>query len=376
MKHFTIFLNSFSNDAPEYSALKRELIRLPENQLLIQEIGHNERDTPNLAILCGSVEKEPLRQYIDLLLAASVKPFILLVSSTISASEAVDAGVDFQIHPAEIGGINSLISAIQNKRMTEPSEVGFNSSFEQLKEKNSELEKINFELDRFVYSASHDLRSPLTSVLGLLYLLREELEEGDQLKYVALMEESILKLDNTIRDIVAYSRNNRTEIVLDSINLPAVIAEIAANLNYLESDELKLSEIVFLDVSSSFISDKSRIQVILTNLIANSIKYRHVSKKLSIHISARQDENHLVLKVADNGMGINDTHIGKIFNMFYRTNEQSTGSGLGLYIVREMVKKLDGFIEVSSRINEGTEFTITLPLTEKLILTDQVDENN
>jgi signal transduction histidine kinase len=376
MKHFTIFLNSFSNDAPEYSALKRELIRLPENQLLIQEIGHAERDTPNLAILCGSVEKEPLRQYIDLLLAASVKPFILLVSSTISASEAVDAGVDFQIHPAEIGGINSLINAIQNKRMIEPSEAGFNSSFEQLKEKNSELEKINFELDRFVYSASHDLRSPLTSVLGLLYLLREELEEGDQLKYVALMEESILKLDNTIRDIVAYSRNNRTEIVLDSINLPAVISEIAANLNYLESEELKLSEIVFLDVSSSFISDKSRIQVILTNLIANSIKYRHISKKLSIHISARQDENHLILKVADNGMGINDTHIGKIFNMFYRTNEQSTGSGLGLYIVREMVKKLDGFIEVSSRINEGTEFTITLPLTEKLILTDQVNENN
>jgi signal transduction histidine kinase len=376
MKHFNIFLNSFSSHAPEMYALKRELSRLSENQILIEEFGEREDSWPQLVILCGSVEKEQLKNYIHRLFPGHEKPFVLLVSSAISASEALESGVDYQVHPAEIGGIIQIVSSIQKKLNVSLSETYHPASFEQLKEKNTELEKINFELDRFVYSASHDLRSPLTSVLGLLYLLREELDEGDQLKYVGLMEESILKLDNTIRDIVAYSRNNRTEIVLEPINLPDIVSEIAGNLKYLESEDLNLSNALILEVSNSFISDRSRVQVILNNLITNSIKYRHTSKKLRILISAKQQENYTVLKVSDNGMGINDTHIGKIFNMFYRTSEHSSGSGLGLYIVREMVKKLDGHIEVSSRINEGTEFTISLPLTEKLIFTDQTNENS
>jgi len=210
----------------------------------------------------------------------------------------------------------------------------------------------------------------------LLYLLREELSEGDQLKYVRLMEESIVKLDNTIRDIVAYSRNNRTEVVLESVGLPAIISEIIDNLHYLETDGFKLSDSILLDGFTSFVSDKSRLQVVLNNLIANSVKYRQTEKKLCVRISAKQFEKSVVLKVSDNGSGIDDSHNGKIFNMFYRTNEQSTGSGLGLYIVREMVKKLDGFIEVSSRINEGTEFTISFPLKDKLILIKQSDENS
>jgi signal transduction histidine kinase len=363
MKQFNILLNSFSADSPEFSALRRELIGLPESHILTEEILDTYDGKAHVVILCGKAEKEEIKHFIELLPHQIPKPYVLLVSSAMQPSEALEAGVDFQIHPAEIGRIIPLVFAIQNKINSSLAENNYNSSLEQLKDKNSELEKINFELDRFVYSASHDLRSPLTSVLGLIYLLREELDEGDQLKYVGLMEESILKLDNTIRDIVAYSRNNRTEILLESINLSEVVSEIAGNLHYLESEDINLTEILKLEVSSSFISDRSRILVILNNLITNSIKYRHAAKKLSIRITAVVNENHIVLKVADNGLGINDSHIGKIFNMFYRTSEQSTGSGLGLYIVREMVKKLDGYIEVSSRINQGTEFTISIPLS-------------
>ncbi len=235
------------------------------------------------------------------------------------------------------------------------------TALEELKDKNKELEKINFELDRFVYSASHDLRSPLTSVLGLLYLLRNEIREKDAMHYVDLMEESILKLDNIIRDIVAYSRNNRTQVQIDKVELSEVVRDISTGLRYLESDEVSLNEVIEISKPASLITDRSRIQIILNNLISNAIKYRHVSRKPKIQIECQHSNKHAVVTVKDNGVGIKNEHLDKIFDMFYRTSDQSSGSGLGLYIVKETVKKLGGEVRVSSEVNNGTTFTITIP---------------
>jgi signal transduction histidine kinase len=231
----------------------------------------------------------------------------------------------------------------------------------ELKEKNSELEKINFELDRFVYSASHDLRSPLTSVLGLLYLLRVEVKEEGAQRYVDLMEESILKLDNIIRDIVAYSRNNRTELQIEAIQMKNLMADVEAGLRYLESPGVNIHESVKVENESVFPSDRNRLLTILNNLISNSIKYRHPARNPEISVSVEVGKELVTLTIRDNGIGIKDYHLGKIFDMFYRTSDHSTGSGLGLYIVKETIKKLGGSIEVESEVNQGTQFIIQLP---------------
>jgi signal transduction histidine kinase len=231
----------------------------------------------------------------------------------------------------------------------------------ELQDKNAELKKINHELDRFVYSASHDLRSPLTSVLGLLYLLRVEVKDDGAQRYVDLMEESILKLDNIIRDIVAYSRNNRTELQIEAIKLNDVMTDVESGLRYLETPGINIQDAVKVDACAVFASDRNRLTTILNNLISNSIKYRHPSRSPEINVSVDVSKEMITINVRDNGIGIKDYHLGRIFEMFYRTSDHSTGSGLGLYIVKETINKLGGDIKVESEVNQGTQFTIQLP---------------
>lgn len=257
-----------------------------------------------------------------------------------------------------------LLKEVYSELMHACASAANSAAMHELQAKNKELEKINFELDRFVYSASHDLRSPLTSVLGLLYLLRNETNPSETTRYVDLMEESILKLDNIIRDIVAYSRNNRTHISIEKFDIKDVIKDLHAGLRYLESDEVILNEIINIDEPAIIQSDRTRIQIVLNNLISNSIKYKHPTRKPQISISCSRSENDAIVTVKDNGIGIKEEHLEKIFDMFYRTSDKSSGSGLGLYIVRETIKKLGGTVDVSSEVNSGTTFTLAIPLSE------------
>ena len=203
--------------------------------------------------------------------------------------------------------------------------------------------------------------------MGLLYLLRNETNTSETIRYVDLMEESILKLDNIIRDIVAYSRNNRTLVNIEKVEIKEVIKDISAGLRYLESDEVILKEIIHVEEPASIQTDRTRIQIILNNLISNSIKYRHPNRTPQISITCNTNANNSIVVVKDNGIGINEEHLGKIFEMFYRTSDKSSGSGLGLYIVNETIKKLGGKVEVNSQINLGTTFTLTIPISESVL---------
>jgi signal transduction histidine kinase len=261
------------------------------------------------------------------------------------------------LQTSEISQLPDLLNELLNSHASASQQA----ALLELKEKNTELEKINFELDRFVYSASHDLRSPLTSVLGLLYLLRVEVKEEGAQRYVDLMEESILKLDNIIRDIVAYSRNNRTELQIEKIQMKDLMPDVEAGLRYLESPGINIQDSVKIEHDNEFPSDRNRLMTVLNNLISNSIKYRHPARNPEVFVSVEMGEEFVTLKIRDNGIGIKDYHLGKIFDMFYRTSDHSTGSGLGLYIVKETIKKLGGSIDVESEVNQGTQFIIHLP---------------
>lgn len=287
--------------------------------------------------------------------------YLLVIGEGIPGMTLFHAQVNCALQLSEIGRIPELIHELKARAERITSDGG-SMAMQELQEKNKELEKINFELDRFVYSASHDLRSPLTSVLGLLYLLREEVKAEGAQRYVSLMEESILKLDNIIRDIVAYSRNNRAGLQIEEIQLPELISDVEPGLRYLETGEITVSGCVKVKAAFPFSSDRNRLVTILNNLISNSIKYRHPARLPEIELNLERNGQHIVLVVSDNGIGIKEYHLEKIFDMFYRTSDHSTGSGLGLYIVRETIKKLGGTVRVESVVNQGTKFTITLPL--------------
>jgi PAS domain S-box-containing protein len=244
---------------------------------------------------------------------------------------------------------------------------------EQIKQQNRMLEKTNLELDNFVYSASHDIRSPLTSILGLLNIAertndREEIEECHR-----LMRSRIDRLDDFLEDILDFSRNLRMDEDPKEINLYYFINDLINNLDFV--DEMEDMDIRLM-IPRDFVvnSDPLRLKIILKNIISNSVKFRNVMQDTQwLRISTLRVDDRFQLIIEDNGEGIRKELKKKIFQMFYRASEKSKGSGLGLYIVKEMVDKLDGSIAVNSSYGEGSQFIVELPNHKSLMQADNVD---
>jgi PAS domain S-box-containing protein len=234
---------------------------------------------------------------------------------------------------------------------------------EELKRKNKELEKINSELDSFVYSASHDLRAPLKSILGLVKLSQIECQQRifDSFEtYMNLMEKSVYKLDETIQEIVYYSGNARSVIIKETIDLREVVDNAFSKVKYIEGND-KIHKDIVIEGETPLFSDKNRLNVIFNNLISNAIKYHNPQQEAPfIKIYAKIDSPKTTIICEDNGIGIADKYKMRIFDMFFRATEKSDGSGLGLYIIKEMVQKLGGDIQVESKLGIGTTFKIEI----------------
>jgi signal transduction histidine kinase len=230
-----------------------------------------------------------------------------------------------------------------------------------LKKQNEELTKINAELDRFVYSASHDLRAPLMSIKGLLNMIKVDPDKKNAAHYLELMERSVTKLDNFISDIIHYSRNSRMDILPMSIDFTGLLQESIDSLKFMEGAEAVRS-IKTLNCETPFYSDYGRLLIIFNNMISNAVRYRDTRKQDSyLKIDITADQREAVISFSDNGVGIPEEYVDKIFKMFFRANADSKGSGLGLYIVKSAVEKLSGTIKVQSNVGEGTTFTVSIP---------------
>lgn len=227
---------------------------------------------------------------------------------------------------------------------------------------NEELSIRNNELDRFVYSASHDLSAPLKSILGLIAIAKMEKPTPTIDNYLDLMNRSVLKLDSFIRDIIAYSRNARLPIHKTTIDFSLLMQSIWSDHQFTPNvNKIKLEIINHLQ--SELKTDETRLKIIFNNLISNAIKFHRLERgeNLFIKITAIETANQFEFTVEDNGSGIPEASKDKIFNMFYRATEKVQGSGLGLYILKEAVVKLGGSVKVDSTLGEGSTFTITLP---------------
>jgi len=225
-----------------------------------------------------------------------------------------------------------------------------------------ELKLKNEELNNFVYRVSHDLRAPITSVEGLINIIKLEMQSktGDLKPFIDLLEDRMKNLDRFIYDILNYSRNIRSVASTDKIDFESIISNCFDELEYLENAP-EISRSVAID-SNPFYNDKMGIHEIFRNIISNAIKYADRNKKkstVSIHIKISTEEALITIK--DNGIGIRKDVLPKIFEMFYRGSERSKGSGIGLYLVNQAIVKMKGKIDVKSTFGKGTEFIVRLP---------------
>lgn len=225
---------------------------------------------------------------------------------------------------------------------------------------NESLIKANKELDNFVYIVSHDLRSPLMLTKGLLDISKRKIDnKEDVLKYMALAGKSIENLDDIIKEILAYSRNSRTGLQYEQFDLKTMIREIKEGLDLTDCPDF----IVIEDYRDDTIihADKGRLHTILRNLITNGFKYR--KKEITdayVKIIYTNKGNRFSIIIEDNGQGIADESLGRVYEMFYRGTSTAPGTGLGLYICREMLQKMGAEFLLESTLGKGTRFTISL----------------
>lgn len=228
---------------------------------------------------------------------------------------------------------------------------------EQVRVQNDLLQKANKELDQFVYSVSHDLRAPLSSIQGLttIYNLTNSQEERDTI--VKLITDRSVAMDTFIKDVLQYSRNARTEVLATNVQLYELVQQVCDGLTFMTG--FTNTELI-LDINKKTIvvTDGDRLKVILSNLIGNAIKYSKPYEKTNVTVRAGIHTSGWFLKVEDNGIGIAQEHQAKVFNMFYQANESGNGTGLGLYIVQEAVQKLQGHISLQSELGIGTSISI------------------
>ena len=223
------------------------------------------------------------------------------------------------------------------------------------------LKVINQELNTFVYKSSHDLKGPLSSIIGLTDLANREISDVTAKQYIDMIKQGAGRLDKILMDLLDTIKIKEGSISTNDINFTEMMGEILISMEHcLNYDRLKFTT----DISQKgkFFSDKKILTSVLQNLIDNSIKYQDTNKPNSfVSITIKDEKNGIKVEIEDNGLGIMKGAQDKVFNMFYRANLNSKGTGLGLYIVKNAIEKLGGHIDLISSEGVGSRFIIFVP---------------
>jgi signal transduction histidine kinase/streptogramin lyase len=261
--------------------------------------------------------------------------------------------------------------SVQNKMLFDAQEQlkSINHSLEQqvqhrtekLNDTISQLNKTIRELDAFLYSASHDLVSPLKSILGLVNLAKKENSDRGLDHYFDHIERSVKKLEAIIHTLMQHSFNTKTQLNYESVDLRTIIEESLLELKFLPDTDKINFDCSF--EKAAVVIDVHRFKIILSNLLSNTVKYYDAGKKEhNVALRYSNGGNFWKLEIEDNGIGIERSRLPKVFDLFYRATESAKGSGLGLYIVKDTMERLGGTINVESEIGRWTRFTLTMPV--------------
>lgn len=261
----------------------------------------------------------------------------------------------------EIITLTASFTRLMSKTEEQMREIKLKSK--QLRQRNKQLRKLNKEQDHFLYSTAHDLRSPLTSLSGLVNLLRIENNAPELNHYFDKMEKSINRQEDFIEQIASFSKNKILKIKPEALDLGQMINETLEHHSFMAgAARIRREIIINNDKLLNVYSDYNRILLLFNNLISNAIRYSDQEKNdpfIRAEINVLKEE--FIIRFTDNGIGISEEHLDKIFDMFYRAHDDSKGTGLGLFILHETVRKMNGTVTVESVAGEGTAFTLTLP---------------
>lgn len=264
----------------------------------------------------------------------------------LSQESILNANLEIERQKKELEEKNSLLEASLGEKNID------------LFQTNQQLVKQNSELQQFSFTVSHNLRAPVASLKGLIYLHHMSKTDEERAHLIQLIEASTASLDTIIEDlgkIIDIRHDNFT--ALEKVSLQTEVDLILQSLNtFIVSNEVSVStEFAW----PQLISIKAYVNSILFNLVSNAIKYRSPDRKPMVRISSRLIEDNVVLEVTDNGLGIDlNKHHTDLFKLYKRFHSHTPGKGLGLYIVKQQLDKLNGRIEVESVPDQGTTFRI------------------
>ncbi len=260
--------------------------------------------------------------------------------------------------------IKSAINNFMLKRQNRDLVINLQRTNEELIKANEDLKQRNKELDEYVYRISHEVRAPISSIMGLFYLLKnlENSNDTETIKYyLNLIEQNINKLDIFIRSVLQYSATKDFEPQIEEINFEKLTNECVKEF-FPQGISEKIKIRTHIHISTPFFSDIGLLKTIFRNLLENAIKYaKSNATEHLITIAVDGNDAKASIQFADNGIGIPKQYQEKIFDMFYRANDYSNGSGLGLYIVKLAIERLDATIRLESEEGKGTTFFLEIP---------------
>lgn len=218
------------------------------------------------------------------------------------------------------------------------------------------------ELDTFIYRASHDLRGPVASLMGLYNVVQAEFKKDSHaMEYFEHYHRSVLRLNKILHNLIDLTKIKEKDIKPSEVDLNDIISDCLASISKAANFE-KIHFKIRNDVDFKLQTDVSSIRTILFHLLENAVNFiQKNNPQPFVKLEIKYESSFLIIEVTDNGQGIKKELQSEVFNMFYRANEGSTGSGLGLYIVRYAVEKLNGSIQLKSKEFSGTKISVYIP---------------
>ena len=231
-------------------------------------------------------------------------------------------------------------------------------------ETRAQLETSHEELNHFIYKSSHDLRGPLASVIGLVSLAEMDIPGEEKAKYLHLIRVSTEKISTKLDSLVHATHLKEKELEISPIDLSALVKEVTQTI---EERSPKPHPEVDLQLEPNLIlkSDPTLITNLLSNLIENGFRFMEPSRENPmVRIKTNQEGEGIRILIEDNGQGIPSSELDRVFEMFVRTDFKKGGSGLGLYVVKHILERLNGEIDLSSTEGEGTSVHVLLPFKD------------
>nr|WP_255651201.1 HAMP domain-containing sensor histidine kinase [Cesiribacter sp. SM1] len=247
-----------------------------------------------------------------------------------------------------------------NKRL-KIAQADLTSSLRELGNKKAQIEDHNQQLELFVYKASHDIKGPLRSIMGLTQIGLADVKDTTAVEYFQHIYKSTRRLDNLLMDLLKLTKVKQAEVENQQLDLPSMMQEIIqsfSNIRHFELIKIDLN----IQEGLQLVSDEKLLYSVLQNFTENGIKYCDPYKAQPfLKIDITQDEESTCFTFTDNGLGIPAEQLPKIFDMFYKVDPSSDGTGLGLHIVKLTIEKLGGKLRVRSKVREGSTFILTFP---------------